>query len=93
MIKESEVKSLVKEEIYWTTHSDEVFGDKGQLTICVLKTYSGFECQGVSGTITPEKNWNEKISRELAYSRAFNELWKLHAYHTQQKKYESERNA
>lgn len=83
MITKEQVEAQVAQEVYWTTHSPDVFGENGQLMICVIKTHSGFECFGHSGTITPQQNWNEEKAKSIARERAINELWGNLAFYTQ----------
>lgn len=87
MITKEEVENLIADERYFTTHKDEIFGVRGQVTICVLKTHSGFECVGTSGTTTPEKNFDLEKGQEIARGRAFDDLWEKYAFHVQQHLY------
>lgn len=83
MITKEQVEAQIAQEVYWTTHSPEVFGEDGQVMICVLKTHAGFECIGHSGTITPRNNWNEEMAKDIARERAFNDLWGKLAFYKQ----------
>lgn len=83
MIRIEQIEDLIEKEIYITTHSKEYFGDNGQLTICILKTKSGFECIGKSGTITPQQNFDAELGKKFARENAINELWAAHAYFVQ----------
>ena len=80
MLDKKKVEELISEVRYFTTHSEQFFGDDGQTMICVIKTKSGFESIGQSGTISPRDNWNEELGKSMAYDRAFNDLWAKEAY-------------
>lgn len=87
MIKKEEIEALIKEEVYWTTHTPGPFGSDGQVMICVLKTHHGYECLGHSGTITPRENWDGTKAKEIARANAFNDLWAKEAYFRQRQLY------
>lgn len=89
MITKEEVEDLIADEHYFTTHVPEIFGAQGQVTICVLKTHSGFECTGSSGTITPADNFDLEKGKEIARARAFDDLWSKYAFYVQQRDHES----
>lgn len=83
MITIGDLEKLIEKEVYWTTHDPAVFGPHGQITVCVLKTKSGFEAIGHSGTITPEKNFDLDLGKKYARENAINDLWAKHAYYVQ----------
>lgn len=85
MITKEQVEAIIEEEVYWTTHQPDVFGEDGQLMICVLKTKAGFECFGHSGTITPRDNWDPELAQSIAREKAFAELWGKLAFYMQHK--------
>jgi len=84
MITKEEVEKLIADEYYFT----EIFGRRGQVTLCVLKTYSGYECIGHAGTITPEENFDSKKGKEVARDRALDDLWSKYAFYVQYREYE-----
>lgn len=56
----------------------------GTMTICVLTMKNGFQVIGESACVDP-KDFDEKIGRQIAYDRAFGEVWKLVGFKTMEK--------
>ena len=51
----------------------------GVLTICLIKTSSGFILTGESACVSPA-NFNQALGEKYAYERAINKLWELEGY-------------
>ena len=59
---------------------DAEYSRSGSLTICVLTLESGYKVVGTSSTVNPVF-FDETVGREIAYRKAFEQLWALEAYH------------
>lgn len=50
-----------------------------RLTVCVIKTVTGFELVGKSTCLDPA-NYSQEIGEKVSYEDAFNKLWELEGY-------------
>ena len=71
-LTESDVESVIQ-----SVHYNHLKGST--LTICVIKTNSGFTVTGTSACVNPDA-YDEEVGEELAYKQAFEKLWEFEAY-------------
>jgi len=60
---------------------------RSSLTVCCLTLENGFTVTGESACASPE-NFNEKLGREISYTKAKDKIWMLEGYLLTQQLYE-----
>ena len=52
-----------------------------KMMFCGIRMNGGFVQVGKPAVCIDPENWRDEIGREISYDNAFEELWKLEAYH------------
>lgn len=72
-VTEERLKSIITNEQYW---------NNGKTTVCILTLKNGFEITGTSAVVD-KNNFNEAIGKQIAYQKAFDQLWLVEGYYLQ----------